>query len=115
MTESETAPASQLSPFRIEPRFVTRVWGYQDLRPWYDRTADKEPLGEVWLTGDECTIATGPHAGQTLGALFAKDPAAMFGSIASTGQSDQPAPSPNSPLLVKMIFAREKLSVQVHP
>ena len=94
-----------LPPFLIEPRFVGRVWGYNDLRPWYDRVAGNEPIGEVWLTGDECRIASGAHAGKNLGALFAEEPAALLGT-ASTAES---------PLLVKMIFAREKLSVQVHP
>ena len=59
----------EMTPFRIEPQFVGRVWGWKDLRPWYDRTADKEPIGEVWLTGDECTVATGSHRGKTLAAL----------------------------------------------
>jgi mannose-6-phosphate isomerase len=106
MTEAAKASIAQLFPFRIEPRFVGRVWGYQDLRPWYDRVATTEPLGEVWLTGDDCVIATGAHAGQTLGSLFASVPEALLGTT---------APSPDSPLLIKMIFAREKLSVQVHP
>jgi mannose-6-phosphate isomerase len=106
MTPTEKSPLTPLSPFRIEPRYVVRVWGYGDLRPWYDRTADTDPLGEVWLTGDECAIATGPHIGQKLGSLFAQDPDAMLGAAAS---------SQGSPLLIKMIFAREKLSVQVHP
>jgi mannose-6-phosphate isomerase len=82
------------------------VWGYQDLRPWYDRVADGAPLGEVWLTGDDCLIATGDHAGKTLGVLFAEAPASLLGSAAQ---------APGSPLLIKVIFAREKLSVQVHP
>jgi mannose-6-phosphate isomerase len=82
------------------------VWGFEDLRPWYDRLAEGEPLGEVWLTGDECQVATGPHAGKTLGILFADMPERMLGNA---------APSGGSPLLVKVIFAREKLSVQVHP
>ena len=96
----------QLSPFRIEPRFVTRVWGYEDLHPWYDRVAQGDPLGEVWLTGDECIVATGAHTGQTLGSLFAASPQALLGEF---------APTTGSPLLIKVIFAREKLSVQVHP
>jgi mannose-6-phosphate isomerase len=106
MTEASQASPSQLSPFRIEPRFVTRVWGYRDLRPWYDRVAEGDPLGEVWLTGDDCLVATGPHAGQPLGSLFADQPEALLGPAAG---------APGSPLLIKMIFAREKLSVQVHP
>jgi mannose-6-phosphate isomerase len=85
---------------------VERVWGYRDLRPWYDRVAEGDPIGEVWLSGDECLVATGPHAGKTLGGLF---------SEASEGLLGAAAPSPESPLLIKMIFAQGKLSVQVHP
>ncbi|HVZ83190.1 MAG TPA: type I phosphomannose isomerase catalytic subunit [Terracidiphilus sp.] len=95
-----------LSPFRIDPRFVPRVWGYMDLRPWYDKAAEGDPIGEVWLSGDECLIATGPHAGKKLDELFAELPEPMLG---------KGAPAPGSPLLIKVIFARKKLSVQVHP
>jgi mannose-6-phosphate isomerase len=98
--------SSALAPFLIEPRFVGRVWGYQDLHPWYDRVAGEEPIGEVWLTGDDCRVASGPLAGKTLGKVFSESSAALLGSA---------APSPESPLLIKVIFAREKLSVQVHP
>jgi len=50
-----------MAPFRIAPRFVGRVWGYRDLRPWYDWVAEGgDPIGEVWLTGDDCLVATGP-------------------------------------------------------
>ena len=106
MTETQHPPITQLSPFSIEPQFVTRVWGYHDLAPWYDRVADIEPLGEVWLTGDDCLIEGGPHRGQTLGSLFEQASPALLGPAAT---------SSGSPLLIKMIFARGKLSVQVHP
>ena len=103
---STAAPApSSFAPFLIEPRFVGRVWGFTDLRPWYDRDSAEEPIGEVWLTGDECRIASGAHAGRALGQLFTEAHDALLGTSAHEG----------SPLLVKMIFAREKLSVQVHP
>ena len=103
---TENSPTS-FAPFRIEPQFVGRVWGYQDLRPWYDHVAAAgEPIGEVWLTGDECIVATGDQAGQKLGTLFAAEPAALLGPSAGAA---------GSPLLIKTIFAREKLSVQVHP
>jgi len=102
--------ASTLAPFLIEPRFVGRVWGYNDLRPWFDKAAGEdgrsEPLGEVWLTGDDCRIATGPMAGKPLSDAFRLSPQAMLGASAPSGES---------PLLIKVIFAREKLSVQVHP
>jgi mannose-6-phosphate isomerase len=104
MTEAE---GSKLAPFRIEPQFVGRVWGSRDLRPWYDRVAETgDPIGEVWLTGDGCRVATGVHTGKTLGGLFAEMPEALLGAA---------APQSGSPLLIKMLFAREKLSVQVHP
>jgi mannose-6-phosphate isomerase len=103
----------ELAPFRIEPKFVGRVWGYRDLHPWCDRATEPggEPIGEVWLTGDECLVAIGPHAGQKLGDLFDKMPAVLLGTDAPVS----PLPVPPSPLLIKLIFAREKLSVQVHP
>ena len=95
-----------LPPFLIAPDFVGRVWGYNDLRPWYNHVAGKDPIGEVWLTGDECRVATGAHAGTPLAALFDQESLTLLG---------QPNSATHSPLLIKMIFAREKLSVQVHP
>ena len=95
-----------MAPFRIAPRFDARIWGYRDLRPWFDYVAVKEPIGEVWLTGDDNLVATGPHAGKRLDALFAEAHEALLGLA---------APSPASPLLIKVLFAKEKLSVQVHP
>lgn len=98
--------STSLAPFRMAPRFVARVWGYSDLRPWYDKVAEGEPIGEVWLTGDDSLIATGPHAGKRLDALFAEQPDELLGAG---------VPATASPLLIKVLFAEQKLSVQVHP
>jgi len=95
------------APFRIAPFFSERVWGIRDLHPWYDEVAKGDPLGEAWLTGDQCVVASGPHAGKTLGALFADSSEFLLGKSAPF--------SAGSPLLVKVLFVREKLSVQVHP
>ncbi len=92
--------------FRLEPWYSPRPWGFPDLRPWFNIVAEGEPIGEAWLTGDDCLVATGPHAGKTLGSLFHEAPEALLG---------KDAPAPDSPLLIKVIFAHEKLSVQVHP
>jgi len=94
-----------IAPFRIDPVFTARVWGFKDLRPWYNRVAGGDPIGEVWLTGDECVIATGPHKGEKLGAVFAAAHDGLVGEGTPAG----------SPILIKVIFARDKLSVQVHP
>jgi mannose-6-phosphate isomerase len=106
MPESGESVFAAFSPFRIEPRFVSRVWGFRDLRPWFDHVAEDDWVGEVWLTGDECQAATGSQAGKTLGQLFSESREALVGPE---------MPGTGSPLLIKVIFAREKLSVQVHP
>src|SRR5579862_2785905 len=84
------------APFRLKPWFSERVWGKKDLRPWYSNTGTTEPVGEAWLTGPQCVVETGPFAGRTLGSL-APELGAEF------------------PLLVKLLFPADKLSVQVHP
>jgi mannose-6-phosphate isomerase len=107
MASTGQPPAQELAPFRIDPIYDPRPWGYRDLRPWYDHVVKSgDPIGEVWLTGDECLIATGPYAGQKLGVFFAQMPEALLGAG---------VPSSASPLLIKVLFAKEKLSVQVHP
>jgi mannose-6-phosphate isomerase len=106
MAEAEHSSLPQLAPFRIEPLYDPRIWGYRDLRPWYDHVAEGDSIGEVWLTGDQCLVATGPHAGKKLGDLFHEAPVQLLGPG---------APTTDSPLLIKVLFAREKLSVQVHP
>jgi mannose-6-phosphate isomerase len=114
MAASGHSPATAIAPFRIEPIFTARVWGFRDLRPWYNRVAEGDPIGEVWLTGDDCAIATGPHYGKKLAALFQEEPVALLGADAPAAESNLP-PQAESPLLIKTIFAKEKLSVQVHP
>lgn len=104
-----TYPASHLpasEPFRIAPLFVNRVWGWTDLNPWFAQTAQADPIGEVWLTGDECVAKTGPWAGRKLGGICEQNPDLMLGPSTHVK---------GSPLLIKVLFAREKLSVQVHP
>lgn len=85
-----------LAPFRLKPWFSERVWGKSDLRPWYESTGTTELVGEAWLTGPECVVETGAFAGQTLAAI-------------------SPEIGGEFPLLVKILFPNEKLSVQVHP
>jgi mannose-6-phosphate isomerase len=106
MAASPQPTIQQLVPFRIDPWISERPWGFDDLRPWFDIVASGAPIGEVWLTGDKSVVATGPHTGKTLAELFAAEHEALLGPD---------APSPASPLLIKVIFAKEKLSVQVHP
>lgn len=97
---------SELFPFRLAPYFRTRIWGFNDLSPWYDYKTTGEPIGEVWLTGEMCTAATGPLAGQSLEAITAAHGRDLLGNVYGDGEF---------PLLIKLLFPKEKLSVQVHP
>jgi len=92
---------ARVSPFLLKPKFAARIWGKLDLKPWYEETGIAEKVGEAWLTGPECVIATGPLAGKTL-----DEAAKSFPGQLGDGEF---------PLLVKMLFPSDKLSVQVHP
>jgi mannose-6-phosphate isomerase len=97
---------SEIFPFRLAPYFRTRIWGFHDLAPWFDYKTDGEPIGEVWLTGEMCKAATGPFVGQTLRAITDAHGPELLGRALGDGEF---------PLLIKMLFPKEKLSVQVHP
>ena len=79
------------APYRLEPEFNHRIWGRNSLAPWYE-TAPGKPIGEAWLTAGPCLVATGPERGR------------LFAEVAG-----------EFPLLVKMLFPNDKLSIQVHP
>src|ERR1019366_6772916 len=98
----------KLGPFRLAPWFSPRPWGRKDLRPWYAATGTTEPVGEAWLTGPESVVETGAMAGQTLAAVTAEAGEALLGALDQIG-------GPEFPLLVKLLFPSDKLSVQVHP
>ncbi len=66
-----------------------------------------EPIGEAWMTGNECRFASGPFSGEKLGEVWPAMPAEWKGASLSGGGP--------FPLLIKFIFAEDKLSVQVHP
>ena len=86
-------------PVALRPIVKERVWGVERLPKWYPQPEPGRPVGEAWLTAAECEAETG----EMLGELARGNPAA-FG-----------ADTNGFPLLIKMLFPREKLSVQVHP
>lgn len=100
---------SQLYPLLMKPYFDPRPWGARDLAPIYDFHVHpgEESIGEVWLTWDNCEVANGPLAGTKLGDLCRRFGRELVGAAAR--ESDR------YPLLIKFLFPRDKLSVQVHP
>lgn len=97
----------ELYPFLLEPYFSPRPWGGFDLSPIYPDRRFEEKIGESWLTGDDCRIANGPLAGQTLSQLTNQYGRALVGEAAREEH--------RFPLLLKFLFPQDKLSVQVHP
>ncbi|MGA2427409.1 MAG: type I phosphomannose isomerase catalytic subunit [Candidatus Acidiferrum sp.] len=96
------------APQRIEPIFSPRIWGARSLAPLYPEKSDlAEPLGEAWLTGLDCKIATPEFRGKTLREAWREMPAEWRGTEFGAGD--------DFPLLVKFIFPKEMLSLQVHP
>ena len=96
-----------LYPLLLQPQFHERVWGTRDLAPFYTREVAGGPIGEAWLTGDRCPVVNGPLAGRMLSSL-----AQEFGER-FLGETVKDAT--RFPQLIKFLFPREKLSVQVHP
>jgi mannose-6-phosphate isomerase len=98
---------SELYPLLLLPEFHERIWGTNDLSDFYpSHKIGKEPIGEVWLTGEGCRAANGPLQGRTLLELSQQFGERMNGTLAREQRF---------PLLMKMIFPKQKLSVQVHP
>jgi mannose-6-phosphate isomerase len=95
-------------PTRIEPIFSPRIWGAKSLAPLFPEKKNLvEPLGEAWLTGVDCKIATGPFAGKTLGAAWHEMPVEWRGANLKSVADFS--------FLAKFIFPTDKLSIQVHP
>ncbi|MGH9736186.1 MAG: type I phosphomannose isomerase catalytic subunit [Candidatus Acidiferrales bacterium] len=95
-------------PARLDPIFSLRPWGTRSLAPLFPGKSNlTEPIGEAWLTGLECKFGTGPFAGKKLGEAWREMDALWHGT-----SIDRDA---GFPLLVKFLFTRERLSVQVHP
>lgn len=95
-TTTKVASLKLKAPFRLKPWFSVRPWGKKSLKPWYDDTGTEELVGEAWLTGPQCVVEEGEFEGRTLDSL-------------------RPELGGEFPLLVKLLFPNEKLSVQVHP
>jgi mannose-6-phosphate isomerase len=91
-------------PFRLLPIFRERVWGRESLAPYFGQTSPKQRIGEVWFTFEENRT----DFGNSLGELLATHPEIL-------GTAADPAHPGICPLLVKLLFTSERLSVQVHP
>jgi mannose-6-phosphate isomerase len=99
------------SPLTFEPIFMERVWGGRRLAKEFSKNLPPNVhIGESWEIVDrpeaQSVVANGPLKGQTLHDLWRQDRESIFGKLPD---------SERFPLLVKLLDAQEKLSLQVHP
>jgi len=91
-------------PFQLVPLFQEKVWGRENLAPFYENLAARNRIGEVWFTFRDNRT----KLGEQLGDLIKAHPR-ILGAAYDAAHPDQ------CPLLVKLLFTTERLSVQVHP
>jgi len=93
---------------------MERVWGGHRFSTLLGKSIPTgTPIGELWEMVDrkeaQSVVHNGPFKGKTLHHLWTQHRALIFGDKHISN------PSPHFPLLIKLLDARERLSVQVHP
>ena len=93
---------------RMKPVFQEKIWGGDRLRTVFGYDTPSDKTGECWaISGHpngDCTLENPEFAGETVGSLWKKRPD-LFGNL----------PGDTFPLLIKIIDAKDDLSIQVHP
>jgi mannose-6-phosphate isomerase len=102
-----------LYPFTFQSVFKERIWGGRELERLFGKELPPgKVIGESWEVsdrpGDASVIANGPLAGKDLRWLLENHAVEILGGA-------KPAAAGRFPLLCKILDAREKLSLQVHP
>jgi mannose-6-phosphate isomerase len=98
-------------PLLFEPIFVERIWGGRRLESEFGKKLPAQKrIGESWEIVDrpeaQSVVVNGPLRGKTLHDLWTQDRSEIFGDLPDSSRF---------PLLVKLLDAHEKLSLQVHP
>ena len=101
------------APIVFEPLYMERVWGGRKLETLFGKALPRGAvIGEAWELVDreeaQSVVHRGELKGQTLNELWTQHRAEVFGERYATAMG-------RFPLLVKLLDAAEKLSVQVHP
>lgn len=93
---------------RLNPVFTHNIWGGSRLREDFNYPVEGNDIGECWgisaHSNGDCTIEGGRFDGKKLSELWKEEPQ-LFGNV----DTDR------FPLLVKIIDAKDDLSIQVHP
>ena len=105
------SPSRRASPLTFEPIFMERIWGGRKLADLFGKNlpANKR-IGESWEIVDrpeaQSVVSNGPLKGKTLHELWSQHRQEIFGTLPEAARF---------PVLIKLLDAQEKLSLQVHP
>lgn len=102
-----------LKPFKFRPYLKPVIWGGEKIAPYKGISTTEKNIGESWeisgVKGHESVVAEGADEGRTLVDLIQKYKEVLVGKKVYDRFGD------TFPLLIKIIDARQDLSVQVHP
>ncbi|MDZ4199894.1 MAG: type I phosphomannose isomerase catalytic subunit, partial [Kiritimatiellia bacterium] len=97
-------------PLLLKPAYKNYLWGGTRIAEVYGRETPPGPVAESWEVSTRpegmSLVLNGPLAGRTLQEAIDTMGEDLLGARAPRGQM---------PLLIKLIDARDRLSVQVHP
>jgi len=99
------------TPLTFEPIFMERMWGGRRFETKFGKKLPpKIRIGESWEIVDrpeaQSVVRDGPLRGKTLHELWTQHRQELFGGVADSARF---------PLLIKLLDANQKLSLQVHP
>lgn len=96
---------------KLVPEFKDYIWGGTKLKTDYGKKSDLERLAESWELSTHkdgaSVIANGPYQGKTLLTYIKEQGKKVLGSHAPREEELS--------ILIKLIDAKDRLSVQVHP
>lgn len=99
-----------MKPFKLTSAFKDYLWGGTRLKEEFGKKTDMNPLAESWELSAHpdgmCVIETGENRGKRFAEFIAENPQAVGASFKK---------GDDFPLLIKLIDAAQKLSIQVHP
>lgn len=99
-----------MEPLFFDPIYKSIIWGGRNLEKIFNRNLPEGKIAESWEISshgkDNSVIINGEFKGKNLNELLNKFGSKLVGKKCS---------SKNFPLLIKLIDANDKLSVQVHP
>ena len=102
-----------LYPLKLQPIYKERIWGGKKLKEFLHKDIPSDRIGESWEVAchknGTCTVSNGFLKGKSLMEIIQSYGQEILGTSAKKEWFEK------FPLLVKILDASDKLSVQVHP